>query len=120
MVGTLTASSIGATGPLNTSGPGVVWTNNELLSLVLGMLVASPKPVAVDTSLGRIPGLSPKADCVLTVVVDGGPGQPDCIMLPLGGCAAGKVRLLSCAGATRFPSRRELLSFCPSLAPNAF
>ncbi|PWG24321.1 hypothetical protein DF270_16075 [Listeria monocytogenes] len=42
--------------------------NTELLSPVLGILVASPKLVVADVPLGRTPGLSPKPSWV----VDGG------------------------------------------------
>ena len=97
--------AVGAAGPVN-SGPGVVSAKSKLLSPVLGILVATPKPVAMDIALGRIPALSPKAGCVLMVVTNRESGNPDCAVLTLGGWAAGEVRTLSCAGATGFPNRK--------------
>ena len=67
------------------SGPGVVLAKSKLLSPVLGILVASPKPVAMDTALGRMPGLSPRAGCVLLVVANREAGEAAGMMLTRGG-----------------------------------
>lgn len=115
--------STGAAGPRNTSGPGAILANSELLSHMLGILVATPKPVVVDMPLGRTPQVSLRVRWVLTVVPNAEAGdvktvKPGCIMLPLGGWAAGGVGPTACARAASFPNRKESSGCCPPQAPN--
>ena len=59
----------------NTCWPEVLSANGEPLSLVLGIPVATPKPVVVDTPMGRMPGLSLEAGWILRVVMDAEPAN---------------------------------------------
>ena len=65
----------------------------------------------------------PKVIWVLTAVPNAEPGdvkpaKADCIVLPLGGRAAGGVGPTACARAASFPSREESSGCCPSQASN--
>ena len=76
---------IGAARPENTCRPEVLSANGEPPSPVLGIPVATPKPVVVDTPMGRMPGLSLEASWILSVVIDAEPAKPAFTVLSLGG-----------------------------------
>lgn len=103
---------MGAIDPISTSG-----------DTVLDIQVAPPTPAIVGVSMGRIPGLPPKASWMLTMVSNAEPGNckpalPECIMLPLAEGAAGEVKPTDCAGATiTFSNSKEFLGCCPITGP---
>ena len=83
--GMYTPLPIGAVGPENICWPEVLSANGEPPSLVLGIPVATPKPVVVDTPMGRMPGLSLEASWILRVVIDAEPAKPAFTVLSPGG-----------------------------------
>lgn len=103
------------------SGPADILVNSEMLSPVLGVLVATPAAAIMDVSMGKIHGLLPMASWVLPVVSNVEPSNckpalPECIMLPKAGCTTGEVRPTPSAGAVTFPTLKVFLGCCPSLA----